>query len=57
MKEKIIHLLIPAFSDNMLRVACRAREFKKYTLWTKGVTCKNCIRTAAFKEREEKEKL
>lgn len=57
MKEKCTHLLIPAFSENMLRVACRSRDFKHYTRWTNGVTCKRCMKTRVFKERQEKEKL
>lgn len=55
MAEKVTHLLIPAFSENMLRVACRAREFKYYTRWTNGVTCKNCLKTETFKKQKENE--
>jgi len=57
MKEKCIHLLIPAFSENMLRVECRSRYFTYYTIWTNGVTCKRCMKTRVFKEYKEKEKL
>lgn len=48
MKNKIVHLLVPAFSENMLRVACRAREFKNYSRFTASVTCKNCLKTIVY---------
>lgn len=44
------HYEIPAIDDRFIRVACRSREFQKYTKDLGRVDCARCLKTEVFRE-------
>lgn len=52
MAKNKVHFQVPAVTEDFVRAACRCREFTHYTTNKDLVTCKRCINTKCFKERD-----